>query len=77
MASMNEKINSLLQFVQELQWSQAENQEEMARRLDQLESEVTSNQDKVMQQVVKCMRKERMPEFKKKGHEKQLNSLKT
>ena len=73
MASIDEKIDSLLWSVETLQRSQTKNWEGMARRLDHMEKEVTCNQDEAMQQVVKRMRRERVPEFKKKGLEKQFN----
>ena len=49
MATTKEKIDVLLRSVEALQRSQTENQEEMARKLSQLKSEVTDAQDEAMQ----------------------------
>ena len=68
MAWIGEKNDELLRSVQALQRSQTANQKEMARRLDQLEKEVTSSQDEATW-VSKRMRHDRVPKFEKKGHE--------
>ena len=48
-----------------------ENEEEMALKLSQLESEVVARQDSAAQRACKKTRLERAPEYKKKGHERQ------
>ena len=71
MATTDDKIDALLRSVDALKQSQKENQEEMARKLSQLESEVAAGQDSAAQRACKKMRLERAPEFKKEGHERQ------
>ena len=71
MSTTDDKIDALLRSVDALKQSQQENQEEMARKLSQLESEVAAGQDSAARRACKKMRLERAPEFKKKGHERQ------
>ena len=58
MATMDDMINALLRSVDRLKQSQKENQEEMAHKLSQLESEVEGGQDSMAQQACKKTRLE-------------------
>ena len=55
MAKTDDKIDALLHSVDALKQSQKENQEWMASKLSQLESEVTAGQDRAAQRACKKM----------------------
>ena len=76
MATTDDKIDALLRSVDALKQLQKENQEAMARKLSQLENEVAAGQDSAAQRACKKMKLERVPEFKKKGHERQYAFIK-
>ena len=71
MTTTDEKIDALLRSVESLRRSQDENQEEMSRKLLQLENDVRTSQEDASQRLAKKIRREKLPEFRKKGHEKQ------
>ena len=75
MATPEDKIDSLLRSVEALKKAQQESQEEVSRKLSQLESDVMASQDSAAQRICKKMKREWAPEFKKKGHERQYQFI--
>ena len=53
MATTDDKIDALLRSVDALKQAQKDSQEEMARKLGQLESEVAAGQDNAAQRACK------------------------
>ena len=71
-ATMEQKIDELLKSVQSLSQEQKKSQTEINQRLEQLEKDVSSNNDESTQRVVKRLKRARTYEFKRKGNEKQF-----
>ena len=68
---MEEKLDALLQSVDNLKKTQAGDQEDLRRRLDQLEKDVAVGQEEATQRVIKKLKEDQTFTFKKKGNEKQ------
>ena len=75
MKTTEEKIDALLRSVESLRQAQNVNRDEMLRKQAQLESNVRTSQDDANQRVIKRMKHERVPEFKRKGYECQYNLI--
>ena len=75
MTTTEEKLDALLRSVESLKRAQDENQEEMSRKLSCLESDVKASQEDATQCLAKKIRREKVPEFRKKGHEKQFHFI--
>ena len=61
----------MTQSVDNLKKTQARDQEDLRRRLDQLEKDVAVGQEEATQRVVKKLKEDQTFTFKKKGDEKQ------
>ena len=68
-------MDALLRSVEALKKSQDENQEATSRKLSLLEADVAAGHDETTERLVKRMRRERKPEFKRKGHERQFQFI--
>ena len=75
MTTTEEKLDALLRSVESLKRTQDHNQEAMSVKLSRLESDVKASQEDAAQQLAKKIRRERVPEFRKKGHERQFNFI--
>ena len=75
MATTEEKLDALLRSVEALKKSQDENQEATSLKLSQLEADVAAGHEESTERLVKRMRRERKPEFKRKGHERQFQFI--
>ena len=70
---MEAKLDELLESVKSLAGkSRTKNKTEMKSRLDQLEKDVSTNNEQNTQRVVKRLKRARAYEFRRKGNEKQF-----
>ena len=69
---MEEKIDALIQSVDNLKRTQAGDQQDLQRRLDQLEKDMAIDQEEATQWVIKKLKEDQTFTFKKKGNEKQF-----
>ena len=69
---MEAKLDELLESVKSLAEEQKQNKTEMKSRLDQLEKDVSTNNEQNTQRVVKRLKRARAYEFRRKGNEKQF-----
>ena len=69
---MGEKIDALIQSVDNLKRTQAGDQQDLRRRLDQLEKDMAVGQKEATQRVVRKLKEDQTFTFKKKGNEKQF-----
>ena len=74
MATTEEKLDALLRSVESLKKAQNESQEAMSRKLSQLETDVAARHEESTQRLIKRMKRERTPEFKKKATQSSSNS---
>ena len=70
--TMEAKLDELLESVKSLAEEQKQNKTEMKSRLDQLEKDVSTNNEQNTQRVVKRLKRARAYEFRRKGNEKQF-----
>ena len=68
---MEEKIDALIKSVDNLKQTQAGDQQDLRRRLDQLEKDMATGQKEATQRVIKKLKEDQTFSFKKKGNEKQ------
>ena len=68
---MEEKLDALLQSVDNLKKTQPGDQEDLRRKLDQLEKDVAVGQEETTQRVIKKLKEDQTFTFKKKGNKKQ------
>ena len=69
---MEEKIDTLIKSVDNLKETQAGDQQDLRRRLDQLEKDMAAGQEETTQRVVKKLKEDQTFTFKKKGNEKHI-----
>ena len=70
--TMEAKLDKLLESVKSLAEEQKQNKTEMKSRLDQLEKDVSINNEQNTQRVVKRLKRAWAYEFRRKGNEKQF-----
>ena len=61
-------MESKLDSFKELKETQDANQKEMSKKLEKLEKDVHAGQDTAAERIVKKLKRDRVSEFKKKGH---------
>ena len=71
MITHDEKLDSLLKSVAEIQKAHAESRQDLESRFARLEEDVKSSQLEATEKAVKKAKQEQPLEFKKKGHEEQ------
>ena len=71
MTTPDEKLDSLLKSVAEIQKAHVESRQDLESRFARLEEDVKSSQLEATEKAVKKVKRERPLEFKKKGHEEQ------
>ena len=70
---MEQKLDKLLQSINNLKNSQRRSQEDIAAKLDQLEQDVTAGQEETLQLVAKKLKRDPADyQFRQKGNEKQF-----
>ena len=66
---MEEKIDALIASVDNLKRTQAGDQQDLRRRLDQMEKDMAIGQEEATQRVVKKLKEDQTFTFKNKGNE--------
>ena len=69
---MEEKLDVLINSVNSLKETQAGDQRDLRKRLDQLEKDMAVGQEDATQRVVKKLKEDQTFTFKKKGNERQF-----
>ena len=75
MATTTEKLHALIHSVDSLKRAQDRNQEEMLQKLTQLKIDMVEGQE-MTQHLIKRLKCEQRPDFRRKGHEGQFNFVK-
>ena len=75
MATVEDKLDALLTSMNALKQAQNDSQREVAQQMEQLESDVVRNQEGMAQRLLKRLKRERQPVFKRKGNERQFQLL--
>ena len=71
MSSTEEKLNAFIKSVADLTESQKTNQYKLDTKLKKLEKDVAAAQEDATERAIKRAKRDRLIEFKRKGHQEQ------